>query len=201
MIIWINLSCRIAKSALSEEIVGEIIKIIHTRRMMMKIVFFIIKTIWQIILYVIELLSISFLLAYLTTLIQKCNSVWSLIERVLLCYTFYQIIVVIILNNINDIEKDSCLAYMTNIKKVLLYKETKSKYIKEDILKNINYQLDSGTINNKQYREAYIILKKEIENINNIDKSYIEMELINAEHKYEAASLNWKYSFLLRLFK
>lgn len=167
----------------------------------MKIIFFVTKTIWQIMLYAIELISISFLLAYLTTLIQRCNSVWSFIERVLLCYSFYQIIVLIILNNLNDIEKDSCLAYITNIKKILLYKETKSEYIKDDVLKNINYQLEYGTINNRKYKEAYIIVKKELENINNIDKSYIEMELINAEHKYEAVSLNWKYSFLLRLFK
>lgn len=167
----------------------------------MKTALYVTKVIWQITLYAIELISISLLLTYLTTLIQKCDSAWCFIERALLCYSFYQIIVVIILNNLNDIEKDACLAYMTNLKKLLLYANTRNDYIKKNIEKNIKYQLERKTINNNKYKKAYIMLEKSLNNIDKMDRSYIEMELIHAEHIYEFCSLNWRYSFLLRLFK
>ena len=34
-----------------------------------------------------------------------------------------------------------------------------------------------------------------------LTKDNIEMEIINAEHRYELNSLNWRFSFLLRLLK
>ena len=38
-------------------------------------------------------------------------------------------------------------------------------------------------------------------NIDKLTKDNIEMEIINAEHRYELNSLNWRFSFLLRLLK
>ena len=63
------------------------------------------KTIWQILLYLIEVIGVSVLLAYLTTSIKKIDCLYDFIERSIMCYTVYQILVVIILTNINDIEK------------------------------------------------------------------------------------------------
>ena len=167
----------------------------------MKKRYFITKTIWQIFLYAFEVISVSLFFTWISTLLCNCCSLWDYIERFLICYTVYQLLVIIILNNINDIAKDSCLAYITNLKKTLLYADSNNKIIKKDIIKNIDYQLDSGTINNNEYRTAYETLKKYIENTKSVEKSYIEFELINAEHRYESISLNWRYSFLLRLFK
>lgn len=115
-----------------------------------------------------------------------------------MCYTIYQILVVVILTNLNDIEKDSTLAYITNLKKCLLYTETKKEYIKKDILDNIDYQLDKGTCNNNEFRSAYELIKSNIDNLN-VDN--INMEIVNAEHRYELNSLNWRFSFLLRVIK
>ena len=156
------------------------------------------KTIWQILLYLIEVMEVSILLAYITTFIEKSDCLYDFIERIIMCYTLYQILVVVILTNINDIEKDSCLAYITNLKKCLLYIETKEKYIKEDILSNIEYQLDNETFNNQKFRNAYVMIKN---NIDDLKSSNINIELINAEKYYELNSLNWRFSFLLRIFK
>lgn len=164
----------------------------------MKRLYFITKTITQIVLYLIEVVGISILLAYFSTFLEAYTTLYNFIERCISFYTIYQILVVVILTNINDIQKDLTLAYVTNLKKILLYKETKSNNIKKDILKNINYQLDHGTFNNDSVLKFYKLIK---DNIDKVNEENIKMELINAEHIYELNSLNWRFSFLLRIFK
>ena len=156
------------------------------------------KTIWQILIYLFEVVSVSILIAHLTMLIEGVNSAYAFIERCVLCYTFYQILVIVILTNVNDIEKDSYLTYINNLKKCILYTETKKKYIKDDILQNIEYQLDNATFNNTNFRKAYIMIK---DNIDNLKIDSLNMEILNAEKMYEMNSLNWRYSFLLRVIK
>ncbi len=164
----------------------------------MKKIYILSKTLTQIFVYLIEVIGISTLLAYLSTYIQKTCTTFDFIERCIMCYTIYQILVVIILTNLNDIQKDLLLAYITNLKKCLLYIETKQEYIKKSILNNIDYQLKKDTFNTNEMIKAYKHIK---ENIDNLTKDNIEMEIINAEHCYELNSLNWKFSFLLRLLK
>ena len=50
-----------------------------------------------------------------------------------MCYMVYQILVLVILTNINDIERDSCLAYIRVLKKCLLYIEMNEENIKKDM--------------------------------------------------------------------
>ena len=168
----------------------------------MKKRYIITKTIWQIFLYLFEVISISLFLTYLTTLIEDINSSFKWIERAIMCYTVYQILVLVILTNMNDIERDSCLAYIKVLKKCLLYiemnEENIKKEISKDILKDIDYQLDNGTFNNNEYRQAYALIK---DNINNLTKNSIKIELIEAEHNYEMNALNWRFSFILRFLK
>ena len=164
----------------------------------MKKIYILSKTLTQIFVYLIEVIGISTLLAYLSTFIQKTCTTFDFIERCIMCYTIYQVLVVIILTNLNDIQKDLLLAYVTNLKKCLLYIETKQEYIKKSILNNIDYQLKKDTFNTNEMIKAYKHIK---ENIDNLTKDNIEMEIINAEHCYELNSLNWKFSFLLRLLK
>lgn len=164
----------------------------------MKKKYIVTKTIWQMILYLFEVIVISVFFTYLTTLICNVNSPFEWIERSIMCYTIYQILVLVILTNINDIKKDSCLAYITNLKKCLLYIETNEEYIKNDVLENIEYQLDNSTFNDNNFRKAYDMIKN---NIDNMDETNIRMELINAEHIYEESTLNWRFSFILRFIK
>ena len=168
----------------------------------MKKRYIITKTIWQIFLYLFEVISISLFLTYLTTLIEDINSPFKWIERAIMCYTVYQILVLVILTNMNDIERDSCLAYIKVLKKCLLYiemnEENIKKEISKDILKDIDYQLNNGTFNNNEYRQAYALIR---DNINNLNKNSIKIELIEAEHNYEMNALNWRFSFILRFLK
>lgn len=101
----------------------------------MKKLYYITKTITQIFLYLIEVVGISILLAYFSTFLEAYTTLYNFIERCISFYTIYQILVVVILTNINDIQKDLTLAYMTNLKKLLLYKETKSENIKKRCIK------------------------------------------------------------------
>ena len=156
------------------------------------------KTLTQIFIYLVEVIGVSTLLAYLSTFMKETSTIYDFIERCITCYTIYQILVIVILTNLNDIQKDLLLAYTTNLKKCLLYIETKHNYIKKDILKNIDYQLKKDTFNNNEVINAYKNIKN---NIDKLTKDNIEMEIINAEHRYELNSLNWRFSFLLRLLK
>lgn len=156
------------------------------------------KTLTQIFIYLVEVIGVSTLLAYLSTFMKGTSTIYDFIERCIICYTIYQILVIVILTNLNDIQKDLLLAYTTNLKKCLLYIETKQNYIKKDILKNIDYQLKKDTFNNNEVINAYKNIKN---NIDKLTKDNIEMEIINAEHRYELNSLNWRFSFLLRLLK
>lgn len=164
----------------------------------MKKIYFATKTLAQIFIYLVEIVGVSVLLAYLSTFIQKTCTTYDFIERCITCYTLYQILAIIILTNLNDIQKDLLLAYITNLKKCLLYVETKKDYINKDILKNIEYQLKNSTFNSEETRNAYKNLKQ---NIDKLTKDNIEMEIIKAEQRYELNSLNWKFSFLLRILK
>lgn len=59
-----------------------------------------------------------------------------------------------------------------------MYIETKEEYIKEDILTNIEYQLDNETFNNQEFKNAYMMIRN---NIDNLKSSNVNIELINAE--------------------
>lgn len=74
------------------------------------------KTLTQIFIYLIEVIGMSILFAHLSTFIQNTCSIYDFIERCISCYTIYQILVVVILTNLNDIQKDLLLAYITNLK-------------------------------------------------------------------------------------
>ena len=121
-----------------------------------------------------------------------------MVERMMLGYAVYQIVVYLILTNCNDIRKDSYLALLWNYKMVELYLESNDYKIKEKILKNIEDQLRNDTLNDDDIRNEYEDMKQII---SDQDKREVKIRIIWFEHKVEAATLNWKYSFLLRLVK
>ena len=155
------------------------------------------KTLVQIMVYLFELLSVSFAITYVTHIyLEPLLSYMDLIERMLMAYTVYQILVVVILTNINDIAKDCYLAYATTLKMGLVYLETRDEKVKLEMLNRIDKLMDPGKFNLPDVWNAYASLKQ---NLDVINKTQIEMELIKAEHCCESATLNWRYSFLLRL--
>ena len=100
-----------------------------------------------------------------------------------------------ILTNLNDIQKDSYLAWITTLKLTLLYTETRDQKVKIALNKNLEHQLNSSTFNSLIFKNAYENLQQ---NLDIVDETSVKLELIIAEQQFEIQSLNWKFSFLLR---
>jgi hypothetical protein len=158
----------------------------------------VIKSIWQIFLVFFEICIVVGILVYASNKIFPITETFECIERAFMFYAFYQIITFLILNTINDVDKDSYLALKTNYKIAELFCETKEIGTLNYLKANIEYQLNNQTFNKLSVRQEY---KNLSEYIKNEDIAQIKFKVILFEHLTEATVLNWRYSFLLRLFK
>ena len=156
------------------------------------------KGLFQIFLYLLEIIGITYLLTYLSSFYCSIDSTYTFIQRMIDYYVVYQLLTIVILGNLNDIKKDSLLTYKTIIKLCIEYCKDKKSDVKKLILNEANKQLDTGILNDKEFRNAYINI---LDNIDNLNLTVLNIELINAEHRFDSYSLKWKYSFLLRLLK
>lgn len=156
------------------------------------------KTLWQCFLVFAEIFLAVWFMVWLSDKYWPINESFGYIERGLMFYAVYQIAVFVILNTLNDIKSDSYLALTTNYKRLDLYYKSNDPRIKESIEKNIEYQLDTGTINNIKIRAEYTRMK---ELIKNKDQILVEYIIICFEHEKEASTLQWRCSFILRLLK
>lgn len=156
------------------------------------------KTIWQIFMMFLEIAVIVGGLTLESNLLWEFESGLDILERVGLCYGFYQILTYIILSNLNDIKADEFLA-LKNTASIALkaceYNDEAWKNIAKD---QIDKQLDSGIFNDMLVRKNYGVLKQCIDE--NATKN-IEYMIIWAEHCAEESQLLWRFSFLLRLVK
>ncbi len=84
------------------------------------------------------------------------------------------------------------------MKYCLLYKETGSEQLKVLINEKIDNQLSSNVMNSCNTEALLMNLK---ENIDCIDKVYLQAQLIVVEHDLELYQLQWRLSILLRLLK
>lgn len=80
--------------------------------------FLIIKYIFQIFLYLLEVLGISYLLTFISDVFWQTENFIDFIERMTIFYTFYQITMFGILQQLNDIKKDEYLAILSMYKYV-----------------------------------------------------------------------------------
>lgn len=157
------------------------------------------KTIFQIFVYLIELLGISFIITCLIHFyVEPILSYMQFLETLSMSYAIYQILITIILTNINDIAKDSYLMYISVLKHCLLYLKHKDKSTKNNLLQKLTEVLEPKHIITSDVRDA---CKKIESNLDEINEQVINAELIKAECAFEFATLNWRYSFLLRWFK
>lgn len=163
--------------------------------------FLIIKYIFQIFLYLLEVLGISYLLTFISDVFWQTENFIDFIERMTIFYTFYQITMFGILQQLNDIKKDEYLAILSMYKYVELYNSDKRTDIKKDIINLVNKQLENVTLNDNNIRKEYLELKKVIDNNQSFDETLLKAKIIKYEHCCEEAVLNWKYSILTRIFK
>ena len=135
---------------------------------------------------------------YFTDMAVPVKDIVQFLERFILGYGIYQILIFLILNMINDIKKDSYLAIRTNYEQVVLALECNDQNLINKIRDNLNYQLDNSTLNSIKIRKEYGILLSVLSD-KNINEAKYKVSLFN--HLFEYESLQWRYSVLLRIFK
>lgn len=150
------------------------------------------------ILYFIEIFIISSFITWLLETSHPSGSFYEVIEKFFLSYGAYQLLIYSSLSIIDDISKDSALMLLSLLKYCLLYKETGSEQLKVLINEKIDNQISSKAMNSLNTEGVLIKLK---ENIDSIDKVYIQTQLIMAEHDFEFYQLQWRLSIILRLIK
>ena len=168
---------------------------------MLKKHYLVTKKIFQVILYLTEMIGISYLLTKITSIYLPTENFIDFFERMTIFFTFYQIIIFGIFQQLNDMKKDEYLAILTMYKYVELYNSDKREYIANDIKNLIQKQLDSSMLNDNDIRNEYLEIKKVFDNNQKFDDTLIKIKIIKYEHCYEEATLNWKFSILTRLFK
>ena len=87
------------------------------------------KKFFQIILYLTEMIGVSYLLTKVTNIYIPTKNFIDFFERMTIFFTFYQIIIFGILQQLNDMKKDEYLAILTMYKYVELYNSNKREYI------------------------------------------------------------------------
>lgn len=156
------------------------------------------KTLFQMFLLISEAIIFPALLVCLSKHLKPFTDWIDILERFALVFTFYQVLVYIILGTLDDIETDSYLALKSNYELALLYCKYQNCDILNALHENIESQLDPGTFNpsiiRQQYEELLLLSKDKA-----VEK--IEYRRIFVTHRQEEQSLAWKHSFLLRLFK
>lgn len=168
---------------------------------MLKKHYLVTKKIFQVILYLTEMIGISYLLTKITSIYLPTENFIDFFERMTIFFTFYQIIIFGIFQQLNDMKKDEYLAILTMYKYVELYNSDKREYIAKDIKNLIQKQLDSSMINDNDIRNEYLEIKKLFDNNQKFDDTLIKIKIIKYEHCCEETTLNWKFSILTRLLK
>lgn len=156
------------------------------------------KTIWQIFLLLLETVGISSLAVCFSQKIVPFENIIDVLERFVLFYSFYQIVMFVILNSINDIKHDMYIELKDVCALALLYRQNKSESLLQHISHILNEQLDTGRFNSLKVRQEY---REILPLIKNNDTAEIEKRMIIAEHYMNLESLAWRYSFFLRVFK
>ena len=168
---------------------------------MLKKHYLVTKKIFQVILYLTEMIGISYLLTKITSIYLPTENFIDFFERMTIFFTFYQIIIFGIFQQLNDMKKDEYLAILTMYKYVELYNSDKREYIAKDIKNLIQKQLDSSMLNDNDIRNEYLEIKKLFDNNQKFDDTLIKIKIIKYENCCEETTLNWKFSILTRLLK
>lgn len=158
------------------------------------------KTLFQIFLYSLEIMLIAGLLTFLSYKIvnnDEANLI-DILERFSMFYGIYQIIIFIIFNNLNDIQVDEYLALYSTCELAILACESNDDRLINQVNENIQKQLDGIVFNDIEVRNIY----NKIPNyIKDSDVNQLKYLSIYSNHKAELSKLNWRFSFLLRIFK
>ena len=121
-----------------------------------------------------------------------------IMERFALFYGFYQLIVFLILTNLNDIKADEYLALKNTAELASLSLESRSTQLEQQVRLLVDRQLENDVFNDMNVRKTY---QNIVDCLAQNDLVGIKQISIWASHCSESATLNWRFSFLLRVFK
>lgn len=164
----------------------------------MKKIYIFTKSLWQVMLVVIEIVFATSGLVLLSKFLRPIEDNLDIIERYILFIAVYEIFVYVLLSFLNDARKDALLALKTSFEYAQLYCKTGYSPIKSYLREKIDMQLENSIFNHIDIRKEYENLR---EYIDNQDIGTIQFKLIGLQHNYEMCDLQWRFTFLLRQFK
>lgn len=174
------------------------VKVFRMKRKLKRIHIFT-KSLWQIFLVFMEIFGVTSILVYASLFIRPSQDGFDILERYITFIAAYEILVYIILTSLNDIQRDSLLAFKTALELALFYCETNLDIVKVNLVDVITkHQLNNSTLNNLDFRKNYEQLLQLIEAK---DELGIKYALLNINHSYEMCELQWRFTFLLRWIK
>lgn len=159
------------------------------------------KTVFQICLYSLEIAVFCGSATFVSIMRFDTNNTITTIEimeRFALFYGFYQLIVFLILTNLNDIRADEYLALKNAAELASLSLEFQSTQLEQQVRSLVDKQLESDVFNDTVVRKNY---QNIVACLNQNNLIGIKQISIWASHCSELATLNWRFSFLLRIFK
>ena len=159
------------------------------------------KTVFQICLYALEVGVFCGGFTFASIMLLKTENTITTIEimeRFALFYGFYQLIVFLILTNLNDIQADEYLALKNTAELASLSLESQSTQLEQQVRSLVDKQLESDVFNDTNVRKSYSNIVTCLAQNNLVGIKQIS---IWASHCSELATLNWRFSFLLRIFK
>lgn len=159
------------------------------------------KSVFQICLYALEIAVFCGGATFVSiTLFETNNTVTTIeiMERFALFYGFYQLIVFLILTNLNDIRADEYLALKNAAELASLSLESQSTQLEQQVRLLVDKQLESDVFNDTVVRKSYQNIVACLDQNNLVGIKQIS---IWASHCSELVTLNWRFSFLLRIFK
>ena len=159
------------------------------------------KTVFQICLYSLEIGVFCGGATFVSIMLFDTNNTITTIEimeRFALFYGFYQLIVFLILTNLNDIQADEYLALKNTAELASLSLEFQSAQLEQQVRLLVDKQLESDVFNDTDVRKSYRNIVACLDQNNLVGIKQIS---IWASHCSEMARLNWRFSFLLRVFK
>lgn len=159
----------------------------------------------QSIVFLVEVSLIVGIFTYLSLIVFPISEFsWSIFERCLTIFTFYEFLIYATLKLMNDAHKDAYNTLKVNYENALIYfdllnynKDLANEY-KKRMLAQIKIQYREDLLNPKEVNELYEKLEIYLENNDLID---IKFELNNINHWLYHLDLEFMHSFLLRIFK
>lgn len=148
--------------------------------------------------YFVEIVFSSVLICCFLEKLQPSTNYYEVVEKFFLSYGAYQLLVFVILSTLDDIKKDSTLLMISLLKLCLIYKETENENLKVAIFQQIDFQTNAIVMNDSETVAKLDYIKC---NLDSLDTSTIQFELLMKEHDLEYYQLQWRLSFFLRFLK